>query len=148
MKPLLVPGGRAFVWPGVQRVQRFYSQKNYTNFCNKLIYLIVEFRWTQWHFKLSHRPYIHRKAFRFRWQESLKWRFKVKMKICCWCVKWRWCFINRTCSLIKTRWILIDRMRTIFGQIGVRNSTHCLSHIGGTSACHYGLDDGRRDLQG
>lgn len=23
MKPLLVPGGRAFVWPSVQRVQRY-----------------------------------------------------------------------------------------------------------------------------
>lgn len=23
MKPLLVPGGRAFVWPTVQRVQRY-----------------------------------------------------------------------------------------------------------------------------
>lgn len=23
MKPLLVPGGRAFVWPAVQRVQRY-----------------------------------------------------------------------------------------------------------------------------
>lgn len=31
MKPLLVPGGRAFVWPSIQQVQRYVLIFNITN---------------------------------------------------------------------------------------------------------------------
>lgn len=34
MKPLLVPGGRAFVWPSVQRVQRYKNKFSIELFSN------------------------------------------------------------------------------------------------------------------
>lgn len=39
MKPLLVPGGRAFVWPSVQRVQRYYRCLFIKSFDSKLFFL-------------------------------------------------------------------------------------------------------------
>lgn len=40
-----------------------------------------------------------------------------------------------------------DCLRTIFGQIGIWDSTHCSGHLRRSPACNYGIDDRRRNLQ-
>lgn len=40
-----------------------------------------------------------------------------------------------------------DCLRTIFGQIGIWDSTYCSGNSWGSPACNYGINDGRRNLQ-
>ena len=116
MKPLLVPGGRAFVWPAVQRVQRISLNTMTLQVESPTVY-------TSQGVPISVTGIAQVKI-----QGQNEDMLLVSL-------------IGTQKVLITQLTYFIDRLRTISRKERVGNSAHCLSDIRRTPTSHHGIND-------